>query len=412
MKSIKLNRPAVNKVFLRRAGVVLFTIAFAVFLYFFNQIEKTELLTNEGRSFEKATVIEVIDDNLTNSGIRVGSQTVKLRIDTGAHEGQEFTATSSSGYLYGAECTEGLKVIAIVSESGDLIDVSVYNYDRGGMLYLIILLFIAVLWLIGGKKGINSAIGLVFTFICIIFLFLPMIYRGVSPILSAVIIGILTTFVVMYLIDGFTVKSLCSMAGTVAGVVIAAGFAFMFSAMTHISGYNVSDAEELNYIGQMTNIDVGELMFAGILISALGAVMDVAMSVASTVNEIHDKNPQLGTKALFKSGINVGRDMMGTMSNTLILAFTGGSINTLVYIYSYNYSYYQVLNMYSIGIEIIQGISASLGVVLTVPFVAFITSFILTRKGGNKKSLQATALGGEDHLTSLLTGGGEADNKS
>lgn len=290
-----------------------------------------------------------------------------------------------------------------MSESGDLIDVSVYNYDRGGMLYLIILLFIAVLWLIGGKKGINSAIGLVFTFICIIFLFLPMIYRGVSPILSAVIIGVLTTFVVMYLIDGFTVKSLCSMAGTVAGVVIAAGFAFMFSAMTHISGYNVSDAEELNYIGQMTNIDVGELMFAGILISALGAVMDVAMSVASTINEIHDKNPQLGTKALFKSGINVGRDMMGTMSNTLILAFTGGSINTLVYIYSYNYSYYQVLNMYSIGIEIIQGISASLGVVLTVPFVAFITSVILTRKGGKKKSLQVTTPGGQDLTQSDFT---------
>ena len=108
--------------------------------------------------------------------------------------------------------------------------------------------------------------------------------------------------------------------------------------------------------------------------------MDVAISVASTINEIHDKNPQLSRKELFSSGINVGRDMMGTMSNTLILAFTGSSINTLVYIYSYNYSYYQVLNMYSIGIEIIQGISATLGVILTVPFVAFISSMFLSRR--------------------------------
>ena len=114
-------------------------------------------------------------------------------------------------------------------------------------------------------------------------------------------------------------------------------------------------------------------MFAGILISALGAVMDVAMSVASTINEIHDKNQKLDTKELFKSGINVGKDMMGTMSNTLILAFAGGSINTFVYIYSYNYQYYQVLDMYSIGIEIIQGISATLGVILTVPIVSAIS---------------------------------------
>ena len=86
----------------------------------------------------------------------------------------------------------------------------------------------------------------------------------------------------------------------------------------------MDDIESLIYIGEMTDIKVGELMFAGILISALGAVMDVAMSVASTINEIHDKNPKLDTKELFKSGINVGKDMMGTMSNTLILAFAGG----------------------------------------------------------------------------------------
>lgn len=120
-------------------------------------------------------------------------------------------------------------------------------------------------------------------------------------------------------------------------------------------------------------------MFAGILISALGAVMDVAMSVASTINEIHEKNPALGRRELFLSGIHVGRDMMGTMSNTLILAFTGGSLNTLIYIYCYNYNYYQVLNMYDIGIEIIQGIAATLGVILTVPFVAFISAWLLVR---------------------------------
>lgn len=180
-------------------------------------------------------------------------------------------------------------------------------------------------------------------------------------------------------IDGFTAKSICAIVGTIIGVVLAAVFAFIFGKICHISGYNVDDIESLIYIGEMTDIKVGELMFAGILISALGAVMDVAMSVASTINEIHDKNPKLDTKELFKSGINVGKDMMGTMSNTLILAFAGGSINTFVYIYSYNYQYYQVLDMYSIGIEIIQGISATLGVILTVPIVSAISAVALKK---------------------------------
>lgn len=369
-----------KKKYIRQIIIIVFVILFGVLLYFFNQVEKTELLTNDGRTFEKAVVTQIVEDNITENGNRVGQQTVKLLIESGEHKGEEITATSSSSYLYGADCVEGLKVIAIISESENTITASVYNYDRGDILYLIILFFIVVLWLIGGKKGLNSAIGLVFTFVCIIFLFLPMIYRGVSPILSAVVIVILTTFVVMYLIDGISVKSICAMLGTIAGVLISALFAALFGCLTNISGNNVSDIENLMYIGQMTDIDVGELMFAGILISTLGAVMDVAISVASTINEIHDKNSQLSRKELFSSGINVGRDMMGTMSNTLILAFTGSSINTLVYIYSYNYSYYQVLNMYSIGIEIIQGISATLGVILTVPFVAFISSMFLSRR--------------------------------
>ena len=107
------------------------------------------------------------------------------------------------------------------------------------------------------------------------------------------------------------------------------------------------------------------------LISALGAVMDVAMSIASTINEIHFRNPLLSARELFFSGIRVGKDMMGTMSNTLILAFTGTSINTLVFLYVYNYSTTQIINMYSIGIELIQGIASTMGVILTIPLVSF-----------------------------------------
>ena len=98
--------------------------------------------------------------------------------------------------------------------------------------------------------------------------------------------------------------------------------------------------------------------------------MDVSMSVASTIAEIHETNPQFNMKQLFQSGINVGRDMMGTMSNTLILAFAGSSVNTLIIVYAYNKSYLEYMNDYAIGIELLQGISGSLGVILTVPLLS------------------------------------------
>ena len=112
--------------------------------------------------------------------------------------------------------------------------------------------------------------------------------------------------------------------------------------------------------------------------------MDVGMSIASTLQEIYSRRPDLGMWDLFKSGMNVGKDMMGTMSNTLILAFAGGSLNTLVFIFAYNYSYHQIINMYSIGIELMQGISASMGVILTVPFTSLAGAFFISGKALKK----------------------------
>lgn len=355
-------------------------ILFLLFLYRYSQIDKVILYETEGRSFAKAEVMDVIEDNETEDGISIGNQIVSLKLTSGKWKGKTVEATSSSSYLYGAHCKKGSKVIAIVSESQGEMTASVYSQNREMQLYLIIAIFVFTIILIGGKKGLASVIGLGFTILCILFLFLPMIYKGISPIWSAVLVVILTTVATMYLVGGISRKTMTAILGTVSGVLISALFAMLFCKMTNISGYNVSDIEDLIYIRDQTGIKVGELLFSGILISALGAVMDVAMSISSTIEEIHCQNSELTIKELFQSGMNVGKDMMGTMSNTLILAFAGGSINTLVFIFAYNYEYLQVVNMYAIGIEIIQGIASSMGVILTVP----ITSFLAAWEQGKK----------------------------
>ena len=361
----------------RHLIILLITVLFAVFLIRYNQIDRVGLYDTEGKTFEKARVVDIVEDNETESGNQIGNQIVSLELLTGDYKGNTVEAVSSSSYLYGAHCEVGMRVIAEVNESDDSLYVTVFSQDRTWILYAIVFLFLVTLCIIGGRQGFNSAIALVFTFVCIVFLFLPMIYRGISPVLAAAAVAVLTTFVTMYLIGGLSSKSITSMIGTVAGVGISAVVAVVFGKIAGNSGYNDSDIEQLEYVGQMTNVRIGELLYAGILISALGAVMDVAMSVASTISEIHFRNPQLSRKELFTSGIRVGKDMMGTMSNTLILAFTGSSINTLVFMYVYGYGIVQITNMYSIGIEIIQGIASTMGVILTVPIVSVISAWHL-----------------------------------
>lgn len=364
-----------------------FLIIFFIFLYFFNNIERVELVNSSGTSYVKAVVNEIVEDNIQEDGSRIGYQKVMLRVLSGKLKGQLIEGTSFAGYLYGADCTVGMKVIASISKYEDNASAAVYSYDRSNIIYIFVGLFLLMLWIIGGKKGFKSAIGLVFTFICIIYLFLPMLYKGYSPFLSAVIVIILITIVSLYLIDGITKKSISAMIGTIIGVIIAGICAAGFGYVAKISGYNVSEVEELVFVANNTELKVGGILFSAILIASLGAVMDVSMSISSTLTEIYNHNKNIGRVELFKSGINVGRDMMGTMSNTLILAFTGGSINTLILNYAYALKHNQIINMYEIGIEIMQGVSGSIAIILSVPLVSIISSYFLTY--GRKKSLRS-----------------------
>lgn len=170
------------------------------------------------------------------------------------------------------------------------------------------------------------------------------------------------------------------MLGTICGVVVAWIIAVIFGHFAHINGYNVDEIETLIYVGQVSNIDIGGILFSGILISLLGAVMDVAMSISSSLHEIQCNAPHITRKELFHSGMTIGRDMIGTMSNTLILAYVGSSINLVVILYAYNYSVHQILSMYSIAIEIMSGIAGTMGIILTVPFTSFICALLLKRK--------------------------------
>lgn len=382
---MKQKRKVYNNVYVRAVMTILFVAVYIIAIRRLNNIEKTEMVSTIGYSYEKAVVTEVVKDNLTETGQRVGYQQLKVKLTSGKHKGEIYDATSSEGNLFGAVCKAGDNVIVNISVSGNTSTVSVYSKNRIPQVCVFVGIFMLLICIIGGMNGVKSVIGLIFTVVSIVYIFLPMIYMGVSPFGAAVFVVVITTVVTMYLIGGISVKTLACVIGTTAGVVIAGIAAWLFGMYADIDGYNVSNIETLVYVGQNTKIQIGGLLFAGILIAALGAVMDVAMSVSSAICEINDKTGNLTWLELFKSGIHVGRDMMGTMSNTLILAFVGGSLSTLVIDYAYNLPFIQLINSYNIGIEIMQGIAGSIGVILTVPFVALVTSVLLVHQRNHRK---------------------------
>ena len=157
------------------------------------------------------------------------------------------------------------------------------------------------------------------------------------------------------LIDGPSKKTLSDILGTIVGVIIAGTISYISSNIAHISGLTSNEAEGLIYIAEHRNVKIKGLTFSAILIASLGAIMDVAMSIASSIFELEKNNPKSSSKELLKSGMSIGKDIMGTMSNTLILAFAGSSLNMILFIIAYGMPYRQIINLDFLVAEIIQG---------------------------------------------------------
>ena len=290
--------------------------------------------------------------------------------------------------VHNIEVKVGTKVI-ISADEPDGIDAyyTVYNFDRSlGMVVFTLVLFMAIIT-IGKGKGIKSIIGLAYTLYLVIFFLLPTVFSGYSPVIMSVICVILSTIVTLMLLNGRSEKTYGAIISTILGVVLSAGCFYLMSIILNINGFSSDEAESLVLITRATNLQIKEILFAGILISSLGAIMDVGMSIVSSLYEVYHHQPNLTRKELFNSGIEIGKDMIGTMTNTLILAFTGSAFISLLVLFSYNVDTLQLLNSNYIVIEFAQGIAGTLGIVLTVPIASSIATIILIKNNEDEELL-------------------------
>ena len=335
--------------------------------------------------YDKGVVEKVLSDNTqvdsATEGVRRGSQVIQVRIVNGPYKGQVVTMDNYLSAQFNVYAKEGTKIMVRVTIYEEGPNFSVYNYDRSLLLYGFIGLFVVLLCVIGGKKGFSALLSLILTLLVVAKILLPLLLKGFPTLPTTIGVIAFSTIVGFILIDGINAKTSSAIIGTITGVVLAGLLAHLAGIFGHINGYQMDEAESLFLIaGSGSGIKITNLLTAGILIASLGAIMDVAMSIASSLHELQEVNASLTRKQLFRSGMNIGKDAMGTMANTLILAFTGASLNLLLMIYSYGIPYTQLINTDSIAIEIIRGIAGSIGIVLTVPIVAFISANVESNK--------------------------------
>ena len=359
----------------RRLAAVLVVFALLAALVQLNNVTKPALVNTDGRVFAKAVVADVLRDNVQENGSRIGDQIVSLKLE----DGSLVQANSPNGLLFGTVCEPGMSVVVIASKTGTLSSYTVYSYDRMTAVIAFLAFFALLLMLVGGKKGVKSVVALTATFACFLFFFFPLLLHGLSPIVAAVITATIVLALTVWLICGPTRQALAAGIASFGGVLSAGIAAEVFGRMAHLSGYNVPNIESLLFISQNSKIDVGELLFAGILFASLGAVLDIAMDVSAATAEIRSQSAEVSAQSLFKSGMRVGQDVMGTMAATLILAVFGGSLGTWVLDYVYDLPFLQLLNSNSLDIVIMQGLSGGIGVILTVPIAAGFSAVLLSR---------------------------------
>lgn len=340
------------------------------------------IYTIEGTSYAKGVIEQVEsstvawDDSVDRN---LGTQKLLVRITSGEHAGQTVEITNDLAATHNVEASEGMAVVVKVDAPEGSVEpfYSVFNYDRTVPIAAILGLFAILMVAVGGKKGVKSLIGLVFSLFTIMAFLLPAIYHGASPIAMGCVTALVITVLNMVLLNGPSRKTAAAIVSTMSGVLAAVVLYLVFSSVMRLSGYNLDQAEELLAVHSATGLNVGEIMFVGVVISALGAVMDMCMSVATSLFEMARLHAGMDERQVVRSGLTIGRDMIGTMCMTLILAFAGTAIASLLVMVAFGAQLDTLLASDFVATELLQSLIGDMAVVLSVPITAVVSAHAL-----------------------------------
>lgn len=357
---------------------ILLAVFFFVFIFMPSYAIEQPSLKSEVGKVESLRYEDVTEGIQGENGVK---QKVKVKILTGMFKGQEVELDNmlTSNPAYDIVLSPNDKIIlhleAKTPEISDINDVEFFIADikRDSALLLLGAIFAALVVLIGRKKGVFSIVSILATVGLIFLMLIPMILNGFCPIASAVLVGILSTVITIYLVAGFNSKSSSAVIGTALSLIFAGALSLVAIWLAHLTGF--AGEESMFLYSTRPDLSFKGILSASMIIAALGALMDTGVSIASAINEIYETDKSLSVKQLFKSGMNVGRDVIGTMSNTLILVYLGSALPLVLL--SSNIDLQKFFNLNQVATEISSALIGSIAILACVPLTAIISAYLI-----------------------------------
>ena len=329
-----------------------------------------------------ARVVEADNSTIIDTGlVRSGEQRCTLEVLDGIFKGRTVEGVNMlNGSLEQDKLfVPGDKALVVISYDGDeVLSVTMTDHDRSTGELVLAALFILLLVAFAGPTGVRAVLSFVVTVLCLWKILVPLYLRGYNPIWVGLLVTLLLTVLIIALVYGFDRRCLAAVSGSFLGVLVTGVLGLVFTDLFKIHGAVMAYSESLLYSGYQ-DLNLTEIFMAAIFIGASGAIMDLSVDITSAVYEVVEKRPDLTWREAARSGMNVGRSAMGTMTTTLLFAYSGGYIALLMVFMAQGTPVEHILNYKYVASELIHTVVGSIGLVTVAPFTALCAGFLLTR---------------------------------
>ncbi len=345
----------------------------------YEEEDQGKILPSELGVVESVEYVD-LDDNVTQT-----KQAILVRILTGDFKGEtlELDNMLTGHPYYDIKLKKNTKVILHAEDNGNGVEFSIEDIKRSDTLVWLSFLFCTLLLYIGHKRGLYSLFSIGLTIILITHVLSPLILLGINPVLATLLICLISTAVTMYLVGGLNAKSSSAVLGAILSLLFAGALSYITMVTAHLTGF--AEENTMFLYTAHPELDFISITISTMIVATLGAVMDVAMSIASTINEIYLINEDKTVKDLFMSGMNVGRDIIGTMANTLILVYLGGSLPLILL--ADNIDMQKFINLNQVVTETASALIGSIAIVICVPFTAIAASQMIKHFAQKNKDI-------------------------
>lgn len=341
-----------------------------------------DALIYQGMERTVGKVIETDNSKIKSSGlIQSGEQSCTLLILKGKFQGKEIEGVNFlSGSLEKDKIYKvGDRAMVTVSCQGERItSVVMSDHYRLDKEMILLLLFAALLILVAGKNGFLAIFSFAITVLTIWKVLVPACLRGWSPVWIGILVTVFLTGVIIFFVYGFDRRTCAASMGALLGILTTCILGMLFTDLFQIHGAVMPDSESLLYSG-FQHLDLTQIFMSSIFIGASGAMMDLSVDITSAIYEVVEKKPDLSWWDATKSGMNVGRAAMGTMTTTLLLAYSGSSITLIMVFMAQGTPISHILNYKYVAAELLETVVGSFGLVTVAPFTAVVAGLLLTK---------------------------------